>query len=220
VRANRSSLSSLSAILTAAALAATAGSAAAGPRRKRPARPALAAAVASGDPVAACRAAIAATDAGEHARASLVLPACEVAVTTAPELAEPARKARLAIDRVAERGDWSPVELLVRPAGAEATLAIDCFPGLPVREGRVMLPAGRYLITATNAYGQVGYDLAIADGSRVLVLVEVPTEPAPAVDGVLDFTDDEPAAAVVGPPPKIRHGSLLPERFRRGLVAR
>lgn len=210
------------AVLPAAALALAAGTAAAGPKRKRPPAPRadLAAAVASGDPVAACRAALAAADAGEHARASLVLPACDDAVTAAPELAEPVRKAQLAIARTAERADWSPVELVVRPAGAEATLAIDCFPGLPVREGRVMLPAGRYLITASNAYGQVGHDLALADGSRALVLIEVPTEPAPAVHGVLDFTDDEPTAPVVGPPPKIRHGSLLPERFRRGLAAR
>jgi hypothetical protein len=207
--------------LAALALITTAGSAAAGPRRKRPAAPAtapdLAAAVATGDVVAQCRAAIATARAGEHARASFVLPACDAAVAQVPELADAARAARLAVARVADKQDRSPVELVLRPVGAEGTLAIDAFPGLPVSEGRVRLPAGHYRITGRGAHGAVAYDLDLADGSRALVLVELPTRPARATAGVVDFTDGEPTPTVAGPPPKIRRESLLPERFRRGL---
>ena len=194
----------------------------AGPRRKKPvaARVELAAAVATSDPVAMCRAAIAATTAGDHARASLVLPACEAAIISAPDLTDQARTARLAIARTAARQDWSPVELMVRPAGATATLSIDAFAGLPVPTGRVLLPAGTYRVTARNTRGEVSYDLAVADGSRALVLIDLPTASATATAGVLDFTDGEPAATVAGPPPVIRRGSLLPERYRRGLAVK
>lgn len=195
-----------------------AGSADAGPRKKKPApRPDLAAAVATGDVLVMCKAAIAAAQAGDHARASLVLPSCDTAVTTAPDVAAAARTARIAVARAAERQDWSPVEIALRPAGAEATLAIDAFAGLPVREGRYLLPAGRYRISATNAIGAVSYDLTLSDGSRALVLVDLPTAAPAATAGVLDFTDGEPTTPVAGPPPIIKHGSLLPDRYRRGL---
>lgn len=194
----------------------------AGPRRKKPAaaRVDLAAAVATGDPVVMCRAAIAATTAGDHARASLVLPACAAAITSAPELTDGARTARLAIARTAARQDWSPVELMVRPAGATATLSIDAFAGLPVPAGRVLVPAGKYRVTARNTIGEVSYDLAVADGSRALVLIDLPTVAASPTAGVLDFNDGQPSASVAGPPPVIRRGSLLSERFRRGLAAK
>lgn len=207
------------AVLPAVALVATVGSAEAGPHRKRtPApRPELTAAVATGDPVTMCRAAIAASAAGEHARASLVLPACDAAVATAPELADGTRTARIAIGRAAERDSWSPVELVVRPAGADAHLTIDAFPGLPVTAGSHRLPPGHYRVTARTAAGLVGYDLTVADGSRALILVELPAAPAAGAAGLVDFTDDQPTAPMAGPPPVIRHGSLLPERYLRGL---
>ncbi len=202
----------------ALALLVTAGAADAGPRRKRPApRPDLAAAVATGDAVTMCRAAIATAAAGDHVRASLVLPTCDAAAGTAPDLAAGARAARLAVARTAERQDWSPVELLVRAAGADATLTIDAFPGLPVSQGSHRLPAGHYRITARNAHGEVGNDLDLANGSRALVLIDLPTGPVAATAGTLDFTDGEPTAPVAGPPPVIKRGSLLPERYLRGL---
>ncbi|HVV86851.1 MAG TPA: hypothetical protein VHE35_27625 [Kofleriaceae bacterium] len=197
-----------------------AGPAAAGPRHKKPPAPRkdeLAAAVATGDPVAACKAAIAAAQAGDLARASLVVPACDPAVTTVPALAADARRARIAISHAASAQGWSPVEVVVRPAAAVATVTVDAFPGLPVAVGRHLLPAGHYRFTAHGAQGDVGYDLALDADSRALVLLDVPPPPAAAGNGVLDFTDGEPTATVAGPPPKIDHGSLLPERFRRGL---
>ena len=196
----------------------------AGPKRAKRAAPrvdhaaALAAAVERGDVVAQCRAAIAAAKAGDIVRASLVLPACDAAIATAPELAADARAAQVTVARTAEREDWSPVELVLRPAGASATLSIDRFPGLPVPEGRVLLPTGAYVIRARNAYGATESLLSVADGVRALVLVQAPVAPAAATHGVLDFTEGEPTAPVAGPPPKIDHGSLLPERFRRALA--
>lgn len=205
---------------SALALVATTATADAGPRRKRaqPAGPDLAAAVATGDAVAMCKAAIAAVAVADHARASLVLPACDVAIVADPTVAAGARTARIAVARAAERQSWSPVELAVRPAGAEARLAIDAFPGLPVTEGRHLLPSGTYRVTARNAHGEVGYGLTIADGSRALILIDLPTAPTSGGTNVLDFTEGEPAAPMAGPPPVIKRGSLLPERYRRGLA--
>ena len=209
-------LSSLSAVV--ATLAVAAGPADAGPRKRKPApRPDLAAAVATGDAVVQCKAAIAAARGGDHARASFVLPACDQAEATAPELAAGARAARIAVARTAERQDWSPIEIVVRPAGSQATLAIDAFPGLPVREGRHLLPAGRYRVLAHGAQGDAGYELSLSEGARALVLIDLPVAAPPATAGVLDFTEGEPGAPVAGPPPKINHGSLLPDRYRRGL---
>lgn len=208
--------------LPALALIATAGSAAAAPRHKRVAAPrpdlrgSLAAAVATGDAVTLCKAAITADAAGDHVRASLVLPACDGAVALAPELANGARTARIAIARAAERESWSPVELVVRPAGADGHLTIDAFPGLPVSAGRHLLPPGYYRVTATGDGGEVSYDLTVADGSRALVLIELPAV-ATSGAGVVDFTTGEPTAAMAGPPPVIRRGSLLPDRYLRGL---
>lgn len=214
----RASLTSLSLRSLPVVLAlAWAGQAEAGPRRKRPPRPDLAAAVASGDPVTVCKAAIAAVAAGDHARASLVLPRCDDPAAVA--LVDEARRARAAVDKVAAREDWSPVELMVRPAGAEATLAIDAFPGLPLAEGRYLLPAGSYRITGSNPHGAAAYELTLSAGSRALVLLDLPTSSPAAAARVLDLGEDgEPVAApMAGPPPVIKRGSLLPERFRRGL---
>jgi|GEM_PF-3536500 len=182
----------------------------------KPAKPVdVTAALASGAPDRLCGAAIDLAAAGDAVRAGLLIGAC----ADLPARGVAARTARIAIDRAAARGAWSPVEIvLVGKGAATATVTIDAFAGVPLAEGSWRLPAGTYRLTATTAGGDATYDLTLAANSRALVMIEPPLPPQPPRDGVLDFgTESEPMAPPIAGPPKVKHGSLLPDRYLKGL---
>lgn len=176
----------------------------------------VAGAVASGEPDRICGAALDLATARELVRASLLLDAC----AGLPERAAAVRTARAAVDKAAARDEWSPVEIvLVGKGAATATVAIDAFPGIPFAEGAWKLPAGTYHLTATTAGGETTYDLVLAANSRALVMIEPPLPPGPAANGVIDFGADDgaPLDAPIAGPPVVKHESLLPERYRKGM---
>lgn len=175
----------------------------------------VAGAVASGDADRQCAAAIALAGAGQAAKASLLVDAC----AELPARADAARTARLAIAKAAAAEQWSPVEIVLVGKGAiGATVTIDAFADVPVLPGSWKLPAGTYRVTARTDGGEASYDLALAANSRALVMLEPPLPPAPARHGVADFTeDDEPLDAPIAGPPVVKHESILPDRFRKGL---
>lgn len=194
----------------------------AGKRKPRPARVVkapidVAAAVASGDPDRRCGAALELTAAKELVRAALLIDAC----ADLPARADAARAARLAIAKVAARDEWSPVEIVLTGKGAaDAVVTVDGLADVPVTGGSLRLPAGSYHFTARTAGGEAGYDLVLSANSRALVMIAPPLPPQPPRDGVLDFTQDDggaPMDAPIAGPPKVEHGSLLPERYLKGL---
>ncbi len=175
------------------------------------------AAVASADVARMCRAAIALGKAGDHARAGLLVPSCsDPALAEDAALAVSARATRIAVSKAATAGDWSKIELVIK--GDAATATVDAFPEIPLVSGAWRLPPGTYKITA----GPASTELTLSDGIRSLVMLEPP--PAVSVrdpkQKTVDFTSGEPMDAPVSGPPKVEHGSLLPERYRKGLAAR
>lgn len=54
-----------------------------------------------------------------------------------------------------------------------------------------------------------------------MVMLEPPLPPRAPRDGVHDFgkIDDEPLTAPVAGPPTVKHGSLLPDRYRKGMAS-
>ena len=78
-------------------------------------------------------------------------------------------------------------------------------------------------ITVRSWFEQNYGDQVVADFAslgrniRIAFAPDRPEELRPATAGTLDFTDGEPTAPVAGPPPVIKRGSLLPDRYLRGL---
>ncbi len=204
----------LLATLLATASPATAGDPRARKPRARAKGPDVAAALATRDPSRICQVAIDLVAAGDPVRAGLLLPRCPDAVTVGEPLAAATRRARIAVRKLADAQAWSPVELVVRGTGA--TVTIERYPDVPIEAGALMLPPGTYRFLASTSAGTRDYQLTVAGGKRALVMLEPPAPPPP-VYGVVDFGEGEPMAPVVGPPPKVQHGSLLPGRYRRGL---
>lgn len=209
-------------------LAATASAAAAQPRARgkaKPKKPSAAeklraevrAAVASGDAGRMCRAAIELGKRGDHPRAGLLVVACsDASLAEDAALAAQARQTRIAVSKAATAGDWSKVELVIKHEGVPAV--IDAFPEIPLVSGAWRLPPGTYTISAGPAVQQ----LELKDGIRLFVVLEPPPPPSALLgkQKTLDFTSGTPMDAPVAGPPKVEHGSLLPDRYRKGLDAK
>jgi hypothetical protein len=222
---NRRTLAALIAVVLVAGVAGeVVPAAAAGPkaRAKKPTAAALklkaevSAAIASGEPLRICRAAIELGKRGDHARAGLLVGACtDPSLAEDAALADLARQTRIAVSKAATAGDWSKIELVIKTAGISAT--VDAFPEIPLASGTWRLPPGTYTITA----GEASQELVLRDGIRSLVMLQ----PPPAASALqrqktVDFTSGTPMDAPVAGPPKVEHGSLLPARYRRGLDAK
>lgn len=210
-------------------LAAAASVASAAPRAKgkgKPRKPGAAeklraevsAAVASGDAGRMCRAAIELGKRGDHARAGLLVGTCsDASLAEDAALAVQARQTRIAVSKAATAGDWSKIELLIKHDDA-AKATVDAFPEIPLVSGAWRLPPGKYTISAGPAVQQV----ELKDGIRLFVVLEPPPPPSALLgkQKTVDFTSGEPMDAPVAGPPKVEHGSLLPERYRKGLDAK
>ncbi|MBK7075708.1 MAG: hypothetical protein IPH44_25790 [Myxococcales bacterium] len=212
-------------LLVVGCIALAAAPAAAGGARGRgkKARPKVAAidvtgAVASGDRLRQCDAAIALVGAGQAAHASLLIGAC----ADLAERAVAAKAARVAIARLAARDAWSTIDIDVVGDAAGVTVTIDRFADVPIAPGAWQLPAGDYTIVARTPHGQAQYPLTIAANSRALVRLTPPPAPAAPTAGVVDFGTDSgaPLDAPLAGPPVVKHGSILPARFRAGLRSR
>ncbi len=185
-----------------------------GARSKR--APDVTGAVVSGDDVRVCEVAIELGAAGDHVRAGLLVPACErLTGDPAAALADAARQTRIAVSRAATAGDWSKVELVIKTPGATAT--IDTFPEIPLTSGAWRLPPGTYVVSARTDAGTSSADLRLRDGNRALIVLEPPPPPPPVRTRTVDFTDGEPLPPPHAGPPEVKHESLIPARYRKGL---
>jgi hypothetical protein len=206
------SLVAVSCVLTVVSVAA------AQPRAKKPPRkkgPDVAAAVASGDAMRICKTAIDLGKAGDHVRAGLLVGVCEGVTGDNAALADDAKKTRIAVSRAATAGDWSKVELVIRTEGATATF--DLYPEIPLVAGTYRLPPGAYNVVARTPAGATMQEITLRDGNRQIVVLEPPAAPPPVRHKTVDFTDGEPLPPPHAGPPVIKHDSLMPDRFKKGL---
>jgi hypothetical protein len=119
------------------------------------------------------------------------------------------------IANAAEAKRWSRVTIVTKPAGL--AVALDGHADVALVGGdEVWLPPGTYMFTA----GGMASTLSVKDGAHAVVLLEVPQGKTPVHDGSIDFGDEGGGTVVNGPPPKIVHPSLLPDRFQKGVDAK
>jgi hypothetical protein len=150
------------------------------------------------------------------ARADLYLAACPTAADAA--LRTRGAAAQTAVTRALRASDLSPVEVDARPAGVRVT--VDTLPGDAfTAPAKVWLPAGRHRFTAVGATGTAHGALTVSDGKRAMIVLELPRTRGPAPASV-DFAEDAPTDIHAGAPPAVRHDSLLPARYRKGLKPR
>lgn len=122
--------------------------------------------------------------------------------------------ARAAIAKALEARRYSPIEIVTKPAGV--AVAIDARPDVAIKGGdEVWLPAGTYTFTA----GGMATTIAVKQGAHAVVLLEVPGAAPSPRNGAIDFSDEGGGSVVNGPPPKIVHPSLLPDRYQRALAS-
>ncbi|MEZ4367530.1 MAG: hypothetical protein R2939_14825 [Kofleriaceae bacterium] len=141
-------------------------------------------------------------------RAALYLASCPVSdVDARTTLAE-------VLTRL-ERSDAVRVELVVD--GAPVWVTIDGSPADEVQApATVWLPPGPRRFVATVGGQAMATSLELVPSSSAIVRFETPPAPTPAVAEV-DFaeTDAPVDDGIAGPPPKVEHPSLLPDRYQR-----
>ncbi len=205
------SLLAASCVLVAAAASVAVAQPRAKKAPKKPKGPDVAAAVASGDATRICKTAIELGVKGDHVRAGLLVGACQ----GIESLAADAKQTRIAVSKAATAGDWSKVELVIRTEGA--TAIIDRYPEIPLVAGTYRLPPGSYHVVARTAAGATMTELTLKDGNRSLVVLTPPAAPPPTRHKTVDFTSGEPLPPPHAGPPVIKHESLIPARYRKGL---
>ena len=115
--------------------------------------------------------------------------------------------------------ELSPIEVVTQPVGAR--VEIDALPGdWFMAPQQVWVGAGRHRIKATGSAGAAATsEVTVADGNRALVQLDLQAAAPPTAGaGRIDFSaDGAPAPVHAGPPPPVKHDSLLPAKYRKGL---
>ena len=116
------------------------------------------------------------------------------------------------IAKAAQAKGWSRITIVTKPEGV--AVALDRRTDVALVGGdEVWLPPGTYTFSA----GGMGSTVWVKDGANAVVLLEVPAGTTEVHDGSIDFGDEGGGTVVNGPPPKIKHPSLLPDRFQKGV---
>lgn len=123
------------------------------------------------------------------------------------------------VEKTATARGYSPVEIVTDPAGG--TVVVEPAPDVPfTAPRRVWLPEGRHQVTGLVDGTPVATALVVArEGNRAAALIELPPPPPPPGTREVDFGEEGGGEMTSGPPPKVVHPSLLPERYLRGVEA-
>ena len=119
------------------------------------------------------------------------------------------------VDKAIAAKGYSQVTIVTKPEGL--AVALDQRPELAVKGGdELWLPAGTYTFTA----GGMQSTVQVKKAAHAVVLLEVPDAKPPPSNGTVDFGDEGGGEVVNGPPPKIVHPSLIPDRYQKILNAK
>ncbi len=151
-----------------------------------------------------CADARAALRAGDLTRARRLVDACPAGDPA------PAK-----VDKALATKGYSQVTIVTKPEGV--AVALDQRPDLAVEGGdELWLPAGTYTFTA----GGMQSTVQVKKSAHAVVLLEIPDATPPPTNGTVDFGDEGGGEVVNGPPPKIVHPSLIPDRYQKILNAK
>lgn len=125
------------------------------------------------------------------------------------------------VTAAAEAAGYSAIEVVTKPAGG--TVLVDTAADRPfVTPRKIWVASGLREFTAlVDGQPAVASSLSLRDHSRAVVLIELPEAPPPVGVREVDFTDDEGGPELTrGGPADEKFGSLLPDRYLRGVTAR
>lgn len=166
----------------------------------------------AGDPCAEGEAALRLKD---LTRASITVDEC-----TAVDAAKGAALAAK-VDQAAEAAGYATIDITTKPEGA--TVIVDTAKDRPfVSPRQVWVASGLHDVTALVDGAPVsGSTFRIAGGERGLVMIDLPPAPVAGEVKEVDFGEDGgPPELTTGGPADEKFGSLLPERYLRGIGAR
>lgn len=116
--------------------------------------------------------------------------------------------------------DLSTIEVVTRPAGM--TIVVDKLPGESVvAPATIWVKPGTYKLTATAGDRVLAMTVAVGERARVPAILEAPagTKIAPREQRV-DFSQENAAETQQsGPPPAVKHKTMLPAKYRGEVAA-
>jgi len=173
------------------------------------------------DPAERCTAGLAFAKRGDLPRAALYLEACKQA-TLAPDVAEQAARATSDVARKLEASKLSLMSISTSPDGMIGET--DALPGERfTTPATVWAKAGTYKISVAADAASLGTPAAITVAksidahSRTTVIINAPAAKKPARAGTVSFEEPEPAHE--GPPPAVKHGTMMPKKYEHPGVA-
>jgi len=170
-----------------------------------------------GEPAARCTLGAIYAKRNDLSRAALYLDGCRDA-DLPDEIGIEIRKTERELKK--KLRELSTIELVTRPAGM--TVAIDKLPGESfVAPATIWVRAGKYKLTATAGDRVLAQTLDVGERARVPAILEAPagTKIAPR-DGRVDFSQDNAAETQqAGPPPAVKHKTMLPAKYQGQVAA-
>jgi hypothetical protein len=158
---------------------------------------------------------------GDLPRAARYLPACDDATTLPADLGAVVALEVKAAARRLRASALVELQVITRPAGLAAV--VDAMPDeVLTTPATVWVVAGRHEVRIVgDAAGVSGVTLATSEvtaqpHSRAVAYVDLGAAVAPPAaprDGKIDMSDGEAGEATSGPPPDVKRGSLVPDRF-------
>jgi hypothetical protein len=147
-----------------------------------------------------CAAGIAFAEKGDLSRASLYLEGCSD---------EAATDAAATVAKKLRASDLSALSISSTPEGLDAQT--DALPGETFKTpATVWVKAGTYTVTVAG----LSQRATVAAHSRAPVIIDARQRATTPKDGKVDFNDETPEqSAHAGPPPDLKHGTLLPKKY-------
>jgi hypothetical protein len=160
---------------------------------------------------------------GDRPRAAIYLAACDAAALPDDLAAATARTAR-EVTRALRDGRLVELEVITQPAGL--TAVVDALPDERLTTpATVWVEAGRHEVRVLGSATPGGPEATLATTTvtptphtRAVAYVDVSVAlvmPAAPRDGHVDLSEEAVGEAPAGPPPDVKHGTLLPDRYQR-----
>ena len=151
-----------------------------------------------------CAAGLAAARKGDLARAALYLEGCT---------GDDATRAAADVSKKLRDSQLSEIAIVTTPTGLPVTTT--AMPGEPITSpATVWAKAGTYAVTVTDHDRVFTQTIVLQPHSRATAVIDVPApKPQVITDHTVTFDDHTDVEQHAGPPPDIKHPSLLPCKF-------